>query len=70
MELSSIIVRRRIQRVEVVSPTLIPGKVMKQLILDTISKLINHKKVAGSCQHGFMKGKSCLAKESLPQGGE
>ncbi|PKU45277.1 rna-directed dna polymerase from mobile element jockey- hypothetical protein [Limosa lapponica baueri] len=43
-----------------VSLTSIPGKVMKQLILDVISKHVEEKKVIRSGQHGFTKGKSCL----------
>jgi len=42
-----------------VSLTLIPGKAMEQLILDTIFRHVN-KKVIRRSQHGFTKGKSCL----------
>lgn len=43
-----------------VSFTLVPWKVMKQLILDTISRHIHKKKMTGSSQHGFTKGMSSL----------
>ncbi|PKU31932.1 rna-directed dna polymerase from mobile element jockey- hypothetical protein [Limosa lapponica baueri] len=43
-----------------VSLASVPGKVMEQLILDVISKHVDEKKVIGSVQHGFIKGKSCL----------
>ncbi|GAB0181710.1 mitochondrial enolase superfamily member 1 [Grus japonensis] len=42
------------------SLTSIPGKVMKQLILDVISKHAEENKFIGSGQHAFTKGKSCL----------
>ncbi|KAJ7416925.1 RNA-directed DNA polymerase from mobile element jockey-like protein [Willisornis vidua] len=38
----------------------IPGKVMKQLILETNSKHMEDKKVIRSSQHRLIKGKSCL----------
>ncbi|GAB0177176.1 mitochondrial enolase superfamily member 1 [Grus japonensis] len=41
--------------------TLIPVKVMEQLILEIISKHIKEKKVIRNCQHRFTKGKSCLS---------
>ncbi|GAB0192698.1 mitochondrial enolase superfamily member 1 [Grus japonensis] len=40
--------------------TSIPGKMMEQLILGVINKHVEEKKVIGSGQHGFTKGKSCL----------
>jgi len=43
-----------------VSLTSIPGKVIKQLILEVIKKQVEEKKVIRSSQHGFTKGKSCL----------
>ncbi|GAB0189194.1 mitochondrial enolase superfamily member 1 [Grus japonensis] len=43
-----------------VSLTSIPGKVMEQLILEVISNRVEEKKVIGSGQHEFTKGKSCL----------
>ncbi|GAB0208442.1 mitochondrial enolase superfamily member 1 [Grus japonensis] len=43
-----------------VSLTSIPGKMMEQLTLGVIYKYVEEKKVTGSGQHGFTKGKSCL----------
>ncbi|KAK4807097.1 hypothetical protein QYF61_018438 [Mycteria americana] len=43
-----------------VSLTAIPGKVMEQLILGTISRHTKDEKIIRSSQHGFTKGKSCL----------
>lgn len=37
--------------------TSVPGKLMEQMVPETISKYLNGKKVTGSRQHGFMKGK-------------
>lgn len=39
-----------------VSLTLIPGKALDQLILDTISRQIKDKKITRSGQHGFTEG--------------
>jgi len=43
-----------------VSLTSAPGKMMEQLLLDVICKQGEEKKVMGSNQCGFTKGKSCL----------
>ena len=43
-----------------VSLTCIPGRVMEQLVLDTLSKQLEDKKVIRSSQHRFTKRKSCL----------
>ena len=39
---------------------MIPGKVMEKLILETISRHMNNKKIIRISQHGFTKGKSCM----------
>lgn len=43
-----------------VTLNLIPGRVIETLILETISKLIQDRKVFGSGQHRFTERKSCL----------
>ncbi|KAK4831035.1 hypothetical protein QYF61_014923 [Mycteria americana] len=43
-----------------VSLMLTPWKVMEQIILEAVSKPVKDKKLVGSSQHGFTKGKSCL----------
>lgn len=43
-----------------VSFTSVLGEVVEHVILQSISKHMKDKKVIGSSQHGFMKGKSCL----------
>ncbi|GAB0204815.1 mitochondrial enolase superfamily member 1 [Grus japonensis] len=43
-----------------VSLTLVPGKVLEQIILSAITWHVQDKPVIWPSQHGFMKGKSCL----------
>ncbi|GAB0210317.1 mitochondrial enolase superfamily member 1 [Grus japonensis] len=43
-----------------VSLTLVPGKVMEQIILSAITWHVQENKVIWPSQHGFMKGRSCL----------
>lgn len=38
----------------------VPGKEIEQPILETLSKLMKDRKMSGSSQNGFTKGKSCL----------
>ncbi|KAK4832250.1 hypothetical protein QYF61_021602 [Mycteria americana] len=43
-----------------VSLTLVPGKVMEQMILSTMTQHVRDNQVIRPSQHGFMKGRSCL----------
>ncbi|GAB0177995.1 mitochondrial enolase superfamily member 1 [Grus japonensis] len=43
-----------------VSLTLVPGRVMEQIILSDITQHVQGKQVIRASQHGFMKGRSCL----------
>ena len=40
--------------------TLVPGKLMEQLILSTIIQHMGDNQMIRPNQHGFMKGRSCL----------
>ena len=43
-----------------VSLTSVPGKLMEQLILSTITQHVRDTQMIRPSQHGFMKGRSCL----------